>query len=224
MTTAEIAEQVALITRDPIRSSAPSSTDAVFERRACISRPYPKDYDLDEEPAPEGVDDPALPIPSEIDETHEEADDVEAETEELTFSLPLHGLLQRLAVVRQLRLRSPSPGVLQEEGDVAAAAQEASGVPTAGEEVPIQATTEEEIAAAAPQEAVPMDHDGANTDEQLVRCFITEEVDPVMGGLTRGAAMELRISAPTGGAGSEMGMHFDFDLSMGAPPTCRGAT
>ncbi|GBG83541.1 hypothetical protein CBR_g37257 [Chara braunii] len=211
------------------------------ERRACIFRSYPWDDDSNEEPTPEGVDDPALPIPSEIDETHEEANDAEvrtytawraadraeeemqggdedlwgpfgevastgdvrpdrggashadttrteagrptpppagrkpavqpppapspappipvsplqptttqAETEELASSLPPHGVLPRSTVVRQLRLRSPSPGVLQEEGDVAAAAQEAPAVSTVREEVPTQATTEEEVAAAAP--------------------------------------------------------------------------
>ncbi|GBG69829.1 hypothetical protein CBR_g4658 [Chara braunii] len=291
MMAAKIAEQVALITCDPIGSSAPPSAAAVFERRACIFRLYPRDDDSDEEPTPEGVDDPALPIPSEIDETHEEANDAKvrtytarraadraeeemqggdedlwgpfgevastgdaradrggashadmsrteakrptpapagrkttAETEELASSLPPHGVLQRSTVVRQLRLRSPSPGVLQEEGDVAAAAQEAPAVSTAREEVPTQATVEEEVAAATPQEAVPMDHDSADTDEQLVQRFITEEVDPIVGGLTPGAAMELGVSAPTGRAGSEMGTHFDFDLSMGAPPTCGGAT
>ncbi|GBG85271.1 hypothetical protein CBR_g39839 [Chara braunii] len=274
MTAAEIAEQVALITRDPFGSSAPSSADVVFDRRACIFRPYPRDDDSDEAPPLDGVDDPALPIPSEIDETHEEANDAEvrtytarraadraeeemqggdedlwgpfgevastgdaradrggashantsqAETEELASSLPSQGVLQRSTVVRQLRLRSPSPGVLQEEGDVAAAAEEAPAVSTTREEVPAQATTEEEVAVARPQEAVPMDHDSADTDEQLVRRFVTKEVDPVVGGLTPGAAMELGISAPIGGAGSEMGTHFDFDLSMGPPPTCGGA-
>ncbi|GBG69892.1 hypothetical protein CBR_g4720 [Chara braunii] len=80
MTATEIAEQVALLTRDPIGSSTPPSADAVFERRACIFHPYPRDDDSDEEPAPEGSNDPALPIPSEIDETHEEANDVEVRT------------------------------------------------------------------------------------------------------------------------------------------------
>ncbi|GBG65349.1 hypothetical protein CBR_g50711 [Chara braunii] len=259
MTAEEIAEQVALnITRDPISSSAPPSADAVFERRACIFRLYPRDDDSDEEPTLGGVDDPALPIPNKIvpgdvndaevrtytarraaDRAEREmqvgdedlwgpfgevASTGDAETEEFASSLPPHGLLQRSTVVRQLRLQSPSSRVLQEEGVVAAAAQEAPAIWTTGEEVPAYATVEEEVAAAAPQEAVPMDHDGADTDEQLVRRFITEEVDPVMGGLTPGAAMELGIFAPTGGAGLEMGTHFDFDLSTGAPPTCSGAT
>ncbi|GBG85882.1 hypothetical protein CBR_g40694 [Chara braunii] len=90
-----------------------------------------------------------------------------AETEELASSLPPHGLLQRSTVVRQLRLRSPFPGVLQEEGDVATAAQEAPTVSTAREEVPAQATAEKELAAVAPQEAIPMNHDGAGIDEKL---------------------------------------------------------
>ncbi|GBG91106.1 hypothetical protein CBR_g51910 [Chara braunii] len=192
MTAAEIAEQVALITRDPIGSSAPPSADAVFER-------------------------PPIPVsPLQPATTHE--------TEELASSLPPPGVLQRSTVVRQLRLRSPSPGVLQEEGDVATTAQEAPAISTTREEVPAQGMAEEEVAAARPQEAVPMDHDGVGTDKQLVRCFITVEVDPVVRGFTRGAAMELGISAPIGGAGSEMGTHFDFDLSMGPPPTCGGAT
>ncbi|GBG88340.1 hypothetical protein CBR_g46905 [Chara braunii] len=72
MTDEEIARQVALITRDPIGASAPPSADAVFDRRACIFRPYPRDDDSDEEPIPEAADDPALRIPREIDETHED--------------------------------------------------------------------------------------------------------------------------------------------------------
>ncbi|GBG83091.1 hypothetical protein CBR_g36709 [Chara braunii] len=337
----EIAQQVALIMRDPIGASAPPATDAVFARRACIFRSYPRDDESDEERAPDGVDDPALPSPREIDETHEEADDAEvrtytarrsvcraeremmwgdedfwgpfgevastgdvrddrggashadtsraeagrptpttrqespippppapspapptpvlpvqlastkSETEELASSLPPHGLLQRLTVVRQLWLRSPSPGVLQEEGEVAAAKQEAPTVGTAEEEVPVQATTEEEVAAAAMEReeevaregdiaaavereeevaavailaSIPMDHDGADAEDNLMQLFIVEDLDPVVGGLTPGVAMELGIFPPTGGAGSEMGTHFDFDMSMGGPPSCSGAT
>ncbi|GBG67755.1 hypothetical protein CBR_g881 [Chara braunii] len=80
MTQEEIAQQVTLITCDPIGTFAPPSADAVFDRRACIFRPYPRDDDSDEEPAPEAADDPALPIPPEIDETHEDADDMETRT------------------------------------------------------------------------------------------------------------------------------------------------
>ncbi|GBG78858.1 hypothetical protein CBR_g28083 [Chara braunii] len=77
MTEEEIARQVALITLDPIEASAPPSADAVFGRRACIFRPYPKEDDSDEEPVPEAADDPALCIPREIDETHDDSDDDE---------------------------------------------------------------------------------------------------------------------------------------------------
>ncbi|GBG81228.1 hypothetical protein CBR_g31900 [Chara braunii] len=168
----------------------------------------------------------------------------QAETEELATSFPPHGLLQRSTVVRKLRLRSPSPGDALEEGDVAATTQEAPTVATTEEEVPAQATTEEEVegvatvegeiaaavereeevAAAATLAAVPMDHDDANADEQLVQRYIREEVDPVVGGLTPGMAMELGICPPTGRARSEMGTHFDFDMSIGGPPSCGGAT
>ncbi|GBG63097.1 hypothetical protein CBR_g36584 [Chara braunii] len=227
MTAAEIAEKVALITRDPIGSSAPPSTNVVFERRACIFRPYPRDDDSNEEPAPEGVDDPALPIPSEIDETHEEANDAEvrtytarraadraeeemqrgdedllgpfgevastgdagadrggashADTSRVQAGRPTPAPAGQEPAVQPPPAPSPAPPI-PEEGDVAAAAQEALAVSTAREEVPAQATAEEEVAAATPQEAVPMDHDSADTDQQLVWRFITEEVDPVVGG------------------------------------------
>ncbi|GBG76355.1 hypothetical protein CBR_g22102 [Chara braunii] len=77
MTEEEIARQVALITRDPIGASAPPSADAVFDRRNCIFHPNPREDDSDEEPIPEAADDPALRIPREIDETHEDPDSEE---------------------------------------------------------------------------------------------------------------------------------------------------
>ncbi|GBG84947.1 hypothetical protein CBR_g39410 [Chara braunii] len=73
----EIARQVALITRNPIGASAPPSADDVFGRRACIFRRYPREDDSDEEPVPEAAGDPALCIPREIDETHDDPDDEE---------------------------------------------------------------------------------------------------------------------------------------------------
>ncbi|GBG79325.1 hypothetical protein CBR_g29475 [Chara braunii] len=215
MTEEEIAQQVAPVTRDLIGASAPPAADAVFARRACIFCSYPRDDDSDEERAPDGVDDPALRIPCEIDEMHEEADDAE------------------------------------KEGEVAATEQEASTVGTTEEEVPVRVTTEEDVAAAAVEmeeevawegdiaatmereeevaatatlASIPMYHDGADAEDHLVQRFIAEEVDPVVGDLTPCMAMELGISPPTGGAGSEMGTHFDFDMSMGAPPSCGGAT
>ncbi|GBG93290.1 hypothetical protein CBR_g63156 [Chara braunii] len=77
MTEEEIARQVALITRDPIGASAPPSADAVFGKRACIFRSYPREDDSDEEPVPEAPDDPALRIPREINETHDDPDSEE---------------------------------------------------------------------------------------------------------------------------------------------------
>ncbi|GBG92998.1 hypothetical protein CBR_g58136 [Chara braunii] len=77
MTEEEIARQVALITRNPIGASAPPSADAVFGKRACIFRSYPREDDSDEEPVPEAADDPALRIPHEIDETHDDPDSKE---------------------------------------------------------------------------------------------------------------------------------------------------
>ncbi|GBG84101.1 hypothetical protein CBR_g37976 [Chara braunii] len=81
MTDEEIVRQVALITRDPIGASAPPSADAVFDRRTCIFRPYPRDDDSDEEPIPEAADDPALRIPQEIDETYEDPDSEDTRTQ-----------------------------------------------------------------------------------------------------------------------------------------------
>ncbi|GBG61097.1 hypothetical protein CBR_g19174 [Chara braunii] len=199
MTPEEIARQVALITQDPIRVSAPSIVEAVFGRRASIFRPYPREDDSDEEPVPEAADHPALRIPREIDETHldpeedtrahsarRDADKAEREMmggeeelwgpfgevastggtgaratspaptrqessmpppsapspalpspvapyepttaaedmEELASSLPQRELCHRGGAVRQLRLRSPSPGVLQEEGGPSTSAVE----------------------------------------------------------------------------------------------------
>ncbi|GBG67139.1 hypothetical protein CBR_g81564 [Chara braunii] len=151
------------------------------------------DDDSDEERAPKAADYPMLPIPREMDETHDDADDVETrtytarrmadraeremmggdedcwgpfgdvasmgdsataavETEELASSLPQHGLLQRSAVVRQLRLRSPSPGVLQEEGSHRATPPDRGGPAQAEEEVAAAAAVEGEVAAAAAKE------------------------------------------------------------------------
>ncbi|GBG67343.1 hypothetical protein CBR_g480 [Chara braunii] len=389
MTEEEIARQVALITRDPIGASAPPSADAVFGRRACIFRPYPKEDNSDEEPVPEVVYDPALRISREIDETYDDPDDEEtrahttrraagradreilggeeefwdpfgevastgnvcadrgrglyagtrgkearvmtptptrressmpppstpspappspvsplqpataaADTEELASSLPQHGLLQRGGAVRQRRLRSPSPGILQEEGPPSAAPVEGKMIAAAVADATVTATVDEiaaaaaavlaEVAAAVVEEEAPaatvegiaagvieeisasggaaaggaaaggaaavegevaatvtveeeeapslaavegdvaglvkeeiaaaaeVPHGG--TDECLMQHFLTEELDPVIAGMTPGVARGLGISY------SEMGTHIDFDLSMGLPPSCGGAT
>ncbi|GBG59607.1 hypothetical protein CBR_g49871 [Chara braunii] len=77
MTKEEIARQAALITRDPIEASTPPSADAVFGRRTCIFHPHTREDDSDEELIPEAADDPALLIPREIDETHDDPGDEE---------------------------------------------------------------------------------------------------------------------------------------------------
>ncbi|GBG91718.1 hypothetical protein CBR_g53532 [Chara braunii] len=348
----EIAQQVALIMRDPIRASAPPSADAVFDRRACIFRPYTRDDDSNEERAPEAADDLALPIPPEIDETHEDPDNVEtrtyttrrvadraeremmggdedcwgpfgevasigdvrddrvrgshagtsraeagmrtptpmrqassippppapspappshvsplqpattaAEMEELASSLPQHGLQQRSTVLRQLRLQSSSPGVLQEEvghratqadwggparaeeevttavvveGEVAAVEEEVLAVATGEEEVPVGAAVEGEIEAAAEGEEevalaavvsdFDMEHDGEDANgggddakEHLMQQFITEELDPIMGGFTPGVVRSgpLAISAPAPGLRR---VNSEVEAGLSSPP------
>ncbi|GBG68014.1 hypothetical protein CBR_g1134 [Chara braunii] len=201
MTEEEIARQVALITRDPIRASAPPSTDAVFDRRDCIFRPYPREDDSREEPIPEAADDPALRIPREIDEMHEDPDSEEtrahttrraadrAEREMLgetrTFGDHSHGLVHKGGAVRQLRLQSPSPGILSEEGAPSAAAVESSVAPAAVLDMTIAAAVEEIAAAAA-----------ASVLEEMV-ASVLEEDPPAAGG---GAAVEGQVPA-VGGAG-----------------------
>ncbi|GBG84418.1 hypothetical protein CBR_g38702 [Chara braunii] len=211
MTEEEIARQVALITWDPIGASAPPSSDAVFDRRACIFRPYPREDDSDEETVPEAADDPALRIPREIEETHEDPDSKETRAhcttggrlggegdaggrggvlgpirEELGSSLPEHGLLHRGGAVRQLRLRSPSPGILQEEGAPSAATVESSVAPAAVPDATIAATVEEIAAAAA-----------AAVLEEMA-ASVLEEDPPAAGG---GAGVEGQVAEGGGASG-----------------------
>ncbi|GBG82445.1 hypothetical protein CBR_g34822 [Chara braunii] len=300
MTEEEIVRQVALITRDPIGASSPPSADVVFGRRACINHPYPREDDLDEESVPEAADDPALRIPREIDETHDDLDSEEtraytarrasatatANTKELGSALPQRGLLYRGGAVRQLRLRSLSPRILQEEGALSAAAVEGGMAPAAVADATIAAAVDEIAAAAAAMleemaaallEEAPAAGGGAavegqvaaaggaaggtaaveveraatveeeeapsaaaveggvagpveeeiaaqtevqcgGDDERLMQQFLTEELDPVIAGMTPGVARGFGISD------SEMGTHLDFDLSMGLPRSCGGAT
>ncbi|GBG60738.1 hypothetical protein CBR_g12476 [Chara braunii] len=162
----------------------------------------------------------------------------EVETQELASSYPQHGLLHRSTAIRRLRLQSPSPRVLQEEvghhttptdmGGAAAAKVEVTAAPAveaevavAQEEVRGVATGEEEVRVGVA--VVGEEVDGVDAEERLVQQFITEEVDLVVAGFTPGVARGLGMSPPTGCAGSEMGTHFDFDLSMDAPPSCGGA-
>ncbi|GBG84017.1 hypothetical protein CBR_g37892 [Chara braunii] len=117
------------------------------------------------------------------------------------------------------------------EGEVVAAEEEVPAVATGEEEVPAGAAVEweEAVQPVAVILDVVMEHEGADTtgggddvEEHLMQQFITEELDPVVGGLTSGMARGLGMSPTTGGAGSEKGTHFNFDMSMGAPPTCGG--
>ncbi|GBG89186.1 hypothetical protein CBR_g48893 [Chara braunii] len=116
MTPEEIARQVALITQDPIGVSAPPAAEAVFGARATSPAPTRRESSMPPPSAPS----PAPPSPVTPYEPTIAAED----TEELASSLPQRGLLHRGGAVRQLRLRSPSPGVLQEEGGPSAAAVE----------------------------------------------------------------------------------------------------
>ncbi|GBG90643.1 hypothetical protein CBR_g50991 [Chara braunii] len=59
----EIEEQAALISRDPIGSSAPPQAESVFDARAAIFQPYPRDDASGDERERECAEDPALPIP-----------------------------------------------------------------------------------------------------------------------------------------------------------------
>ncbi|GBG74590.1 hypothetical protein CBR_g18998 [Chara braunii] len=230
----EIARQVALITRDPIGASAPPSADAVFARRDWIFRPYPREDDLDEEPIPEAADDPALRIPREIDETHDDPDSEEtrahtarraadwAEREMLGGDEDLWGPFGEVvstggpeaqattptptrwdssmppppapspappspvSPLQPDRLRSPSPGILQEEGAPSAAAVESSVAPATVRDATIAAAVEEIAAAAA----------AASVLEEMATSVL-EEDPPAAGG---GAAVEGQVAAE-GGAG-----------------------
>ncbi|GBG76989.1 hypothetical protein CBR_g23320 [Chara braunii] len=72
-----------------------------------------------------------------------------ADREELGSFLPQRGLLHRGGAVRQLRLRSPSPGILQEEGAPSATAVEGQVAPAAVADATIAAEVDEIAAAAA---------------------------------------------------------------------------
>ncbi|GBG74039.1 hypothetical protein CBR_g17749 [Chara braunii] len=106
--------------------------------------------------------------------------------EELGSSLPQRGLLHRGGAVRQLRLRSPSPGILQEEGAPSAAAVESLVAPAAVPDATIVATVEEIAAAAA----------GSVLEEMAAS--VLEEDPPVAGG---GATVEGQVAAAGGTSG-----------------------
>ncbi|GBG72329.1 hypothetical protein CBR_g11908 [Chara braunii] len=158
--------------------------------------------------------------------------------QELAYSLPQHGLLHRSTAIRGLRLRSPSRGFLQEEVGHRATPTNMGGATVAEVEVTAALAVEAEVAVeeeearvvAMGEEEVRVgvavvgeEVDGVDVEERLVQQFITEEVDPVVGGFTPGVARGLGMSPPTGYVDSEMGTYFDVNLSMGAPPSCGGA-
>ncbi|GBG71336.1 hypothetical protein CBR_g8757 [Chara braunii] len=177
MTEEEIARQVALITRDPIGAFAPPSADAVFDRRDCIFRPYPREDDSDEEPIPEAADDLALRIPQEIDETHGDPDSEETRA---------HTARRAADRAKREMLGGDENlwGLFGGRGTFGSSSGEFSG-PAAVPDATI-AVAVEEIAAAA-----------ATSVLEEMAASVLEEDPPAAGG---GAAVEGQVAA-AGGAG-----------------------
>ncbi|GBG86147.1 hypothetical protein CBR_g41051 [Chara braunii] len=78
----------------------------------------------------------------------------EVETQKLASSLPQHGLLHRSTAIRRLRLRSPSPGVLQEEVGHRATSTDMGGPAVPEVEVTAAPAVEAEVAIAEEVRAV----------------------------------------------------------------------
>ncbi|GBG81726.1 hypothetical protein CBR_g32718 [Chara braunii] len=97
------------------------------------------------------------------------------------------------------------------EVDGAVAVEEEDTPSAAAVEGGVAGPVEKEIAAQA-----EVQHGG--DDERVMQHFLIEELDPVIAGMTPGVARGFGISD------SEMGTHLNFDLSMGLPPSCGGAT
>ncbi|GBG72100.1 hypothetical protein CBR_g11033 [Chara braunii] len=198
--------------RGSLRGVRTPSADAIFDRRACIFRPYPREDDSDEAPVREAVDDPARRIPREIDETHEDPDSEEtrahtapraadrAEREMLggegEFWGPFGGVGVLFASARTSPQRRgsppPSPGILQEEGAPSAAAVE--GIATAA-----ATSVLEEMASLVLEEDPPTEGGGAAVEGQMaatggagvkVRAAVDEEEDP------SAAAVEGEVPGP----------------------------
>ncbi|GBG81051.1 hypothetical protein CBR_g31607 [Chara braunii] len=195
----EIAHSVALITQDPIRASAPPSADAVFDRRDCIFRPYPREDDSDEEPIPEAADDPALRIPRDIDETHEDPDSKEMMAHCTTGGGPggegdAGGRRGLLGPIR-------AGGGAAVEGQVAAAGGASGGA--AAVEVEVGAAVEEEEAPSATavekEIAAQAEVQRGGDDERLMQQFLTEELGPAIAGWGGGGG------GRCGGSGSRAG-------------------
>ncbi|GBG64653.1 hypothetical protein CBR_g45708 [Chara braunii] len=142
------------------------------EAQATTPTPTRQDSSMPPPPAPS----PAPPSP---------VSPLQPDREELGSSLPQRGLLHRGGVVRQLRLRSPSPGILEEEGAPSAALVESSVAPAVVSDATIAAAVEEIAAAAA-----------ASVLEEMAASML-EEDPPAAGG---GAAVEGQVAA-AGGAG-----------------------
>ncbi|GBG92453.1 hypothetical protein CBR_g55534 [Chara braunii] len=102
-------------------------------------------------------------------------------------------------------------GAAAVEVEDAVAVEEEEAPSAAAMEGGVAGLIEEEIAAQAKVQR-------GGDDERLMQQFLTEELDPVIAGMTPGVARGLGISD------SEMGTPLDFDLSMGLPPSCGRAT
>ncbi|GBG75496.1 hypothetical protein CBR_g20127 [Chara braunii] len=128
---------------------------------------------------------PSLAPPSPVS-PHEPAT-AAVDTKALASSLPQHGLLQRPVVIRRLRLRSPSPGMLWEEGVPSAAPVE--GELAAAERDVVAAAAVEGEVAAVEGEVAPMEEEIAAATEEKVASTTTVEGEA--------AAAEEEIAAAT---------------------------
>ncbi|GBG62173.1 hypothetical protein CBR_g29372 [Chara braunii] len=124
---------------------------------------------------------------------------LQPDREELGSSLPQRGLLHRGGAVCQLRLRSPSPGIGQEEGGPSAAAVESSMAPAAVSDATIAAAVEE-IAAAAASAVL----------EEMAASVLAED-PPAAGG---GAAVEGQVATARGAGGGAAAVEVEVAASL----------
>ncbi|GBG72479.1 hypothetical protein CBR_g12054 [Chara braunii] len=136
---------------------------------------------------PPSAPSPAPPSPVAPYEPTTAAED----TEELASSLPQRGLLHRGGVVRELRLRSPFPGVLQEEGGPSATIVEGEMAVEGGLADTTIAGVVDQIAVAA----------AASLPEEMTASVSAEEA-PAPGGAD---AVEGQARAAGGAAGGATG-------------------
>ncbi|GBG60137.1 hypothetical protein CBR_g3380 [Chara braunii] len=118
------------------------------------------------------------------------------DTEEWASSLPQHRLLQRPEVIRRLRLRSPSTGMLQEEGVPSAAPVEGEVAAVEGE---VAAEGDVVAAAAVEGEVAPMEEEIAAAAMEEVPSAATVE------GEVAAAEEEIATAAQV----SDVAMHCD---------------